>query len=282
MDGTPMEINMLVEKKYSLVKELLEKVLNLHPSFDSDAFRGQPSEELLPQIHQELERRIEEMGIDLPSGISVEYFTYHSVAASGIAISSDSAEESVGTSTARIILFGTIPTAIPATIPIVDLPNPYEVTVAQWRSRVAARSSPPSSPTDMTLPISQILLAPPSLPRRLAVLVLPGQPIPIDRPYRTQTNAVHDSSSDSSSDSLLGYSSDTSLVPIATPISEALSPVRADLLPPRKRIRGFVSTTNFEVSSKESYGPYTEPDFDIPPTALDVSYTVELADGRIA
>ncbi|GJT39737.1 hypothetical protein Tco_0939602 [Tanacetum coccineum] len=47
------------------------------PPFDSDAFRGQPSEELLPQIHQELECRMEEMGIDLPSGISVEYFTYH-------------------------------------------------------------------------------------------------------------------------------------------------------------------------------------------------------------
>ncbi|GJX33811.1 hypothetical protein Tco_0245368, partial [Tanacetum coccineum] len=45
--------------------------------FDSDAFRGQPFKELLPQIHQELEHRMEEMGIDLPSGISVEYFTYH-------------------------------------------------------------------------------------------------------------------------------------------------------------------------------------------------------------
>ncbi|GKC66230.1 hypothetical protein Tco_1098828 [Tanacetum coccineum] len=29
MDGTPMEINMLVEKKYPLIKELLEKKLNL-------------------------------------------------------------------------------------------------------------------------------------------------------------------------------------------------------------------------------------------------------------
>ncbi|GKF21690.1 hypothetical protein Tco_0070328, partial [Tanacetum coccineum] len=29
MDGTPMEINMLVDKKYLLIKELLEKVLNL-------------------------------------------------------------------------------------------------------------------------------------------------------------------------------------------------------------------------------------------------------------
>ncbi|GKB40328.1 hypothetical protein Tco_0885270 [Tanacetum coccineum] len=29
MDGTPIEINMLVEKKYPLIKELLEKMLNL-------------------------------------------------------------------------------------------------------------------------------------------------------------------------------------------------------------------------------------------------------------
>ncbi|GJZ39315.1 hypothetical protein Tco_0585878 [Tanacetum coccineum] len=29
MDGTPMEINMLVEKKYLLIKELFEKMLNL-------------------------------------------------------------------------------------------------------------------------------------------------------------------------------------------------------------------------------------------------------------
>ncbi|GKA92810.1 hypothetical protein Tco_0814735 [Tanacetum coccineum] len=29
MDGTPMKINMLIEKKYLLIKELLEKMLNL-------------------------------------------------------------------------------------------------------------------------------------------------------------------------------------------------------------------------------------------------------------
>ncbi|GKG14120.1 hypothetical protein Tco_0353720, partial [Tanacetum coccineum] len=29
MDGTPMQINMLVEKKYHLIKDLLEKMLNL-------------------------------------------------------------------------------------------------------------------------------------------------------------------------------------------------------------------------------------------------------------
>ncbi|GJY04659.1 hypothetical protein Tco_0370599 [Tanacetum coccineum] len=171
------------------------------------------------------------------------------MAASVTAISSDSSEESVGTSTARVILSDTIPTAIPATVPVVD----------PLRSRVAARSSPPSSPTDMTLPIRQILPTPTI--GRLASRYPPDH-----------SSSDHFSSDDSSSYSLsdlsLGYSSDTSSchyipdspfdtlatisaglsrkrcrssttsVSIATPVSGALSPVRADLLPPRKRIRG--------------------------------------------
>ncbi|GJT30969.1 hypothetical protein Tco_0911244 [Tanacetum coccineum] len=134
-------------------------------------------------------------------------------------------------------MFGTIPTIVPATAPVADLPvihddtpliptdtptispivptipsisptiqytslfictyssdndtskrppsqDPYKVTAARWRSRVATRSSPPSPPTH------QILPAPPGLPRRPAVLVLPGQLIPVGRPYRTQPNGV--------------------------------------------------------------------------------------------
>ncbi|GJZ54938.1 putative reverse transcriptase domain-containing protein [Tanacetum coccineum] len=159
------------------------------------------------------------------------------MAFSVISISSDSSNESVGRSTARVILFGTIPATIPSIAPTTDLPiihddtpliptdtptmspniptipyvaptiqytspfidtdssnsdilerppsqDLYEVIVAQWRGQVAARSSPPSSP------IHQILPAPPSLPCRPAILVLPGQPIPIGRPYRTQPNRV--------------------------------------------------------------------------------------------
>ncbi|GKD37433.1 hypothetical protein Tco_1257640, partial [Tanacetum coccineum] len=45
-----------------------------------------------------------------------------------ILISSDSSEESVGTSTARVIMFGTIPTIIPPTIPTIDLPIIYDDT----------------------------------------------------------------------------------------------------------------------------------------------------------
>ncbi|GJV45319.1 retrovirus-related pol polyprotein from transposon TNT 1-94 [Tanacetum coccineum] len=153
------------------------------------------------------------------------------MAISVISISSDSLEESVGTSTAQVILFGTIPTAISATVPIVDLPiahddttlipietptishvvstlphtspfmytdssdsdisdrppshDPYEVTVARWRSRVAARLSLPSPPT-----LCQILPAPPGLPRRLAIFVLQGQLIPVGQPYHTRPNGV--------------------------------------------------------------------------------------------
>ncbi|GJT79951.1 hypothetical protein Tco_1054293 [Tanacetum coccineum] len=251
------------------------------------------------------------------------------MAFSVISISSDSSEESVGTSTARVILFGTIPTAIPSTAPTTDLPiihddtpliptdtptisptiftipsiaptiqytspfidtdsfdsdiperppsqDPYEVTIARWRSKVAARSSPPP------LPIRQILLAPPGLPHRPAVLVLPGQPIPVGRPYYSPSETSSDSHLDTSSysslrhsplgyalsDSPYGsptatsagpsrkrYKSLTSSVPVASPLRGALSLVRADLLPPCKRIRDFDSVKNFEVSSEDGYVP---------------------------
>nr|GEX87286.1 hypothetical protein [Tanacetum cinerariifolium] len=208
-----------------------------------------------------------------------------------------------------------------------------------------ARSLPPSSPSDTTLPIHQILPAPPSLPRRPAVLVLLRQPIPIGRPYRTQPNGVrkmlkarkrvralpagllvsrylHDHSSldhflldDSSLDSLLdsssGYSLDissrhsipdssfdtliaisarpsrkrcrssTSSALISLPVYGALSPIHANLLPPRKRIRGFISATNFEVSSEESYKPYTEPDIDSD-VQVDIDAGIAAADAATA
>ncbi|GKB06178.1 hypothetical protein Tco_0834411 [Tanacetum coccineum] len=271
----------------------------------------------------------------------------------------------MGTSTARVILFRMIPTTIPPTTPTTDLPvihedtpltltisptippvaptiqytslfintdssdsdtldsppsqDPYKTVVSQWRSRVAATSSPPSSP------IRQILPTPPGLPRRPAVLALPGQPIPIGRPYRTQPNGVlkmltdmkyvgslpthrlasrypsDSSSSDSSSSySSSGYAiSETSCdsptaaseslsrkrcrslsVPISSLVRGALSPVRADLLPPPKRIRDSDSVMDLEFSSEDgyepyvpkevglgvdiedSYEPYTEPDID--------------------
>nr|GEU39899.1 zinc finger, CCHC-type [Tanacetum cinerariifolium] len=197
-----------------------------------------------------------------------------------ISISSDSSVESVGTSTARVILFGTIPTTIPPTtdLPVIhddtldtlDLPpsqDPYETDVAQWISRVEARPSPPSSP------IRQILPAPPGLPRRPVVLVLPGQPIPIGRPYRTHPDeilkmltarksyAISDSLDDSSTATSARPShkrcrSHTSYVHAVSPVHGALSRVHTDLSPPPKRIRDYALVTNLEISSKDGYESY--------------------------
>ncbi|GKD36137.1 hypothetical protein Tco_1251646, partial [Tanacetum coccineum] len=49
-------------------------------------------------------------------------------------------------------------------------PDPYETTVARWRSKIVP--------------------APPGIPRRSGILVLPGQEIPLGRPYRTQPDGV--------------------------------------------------------------------------------------------
>ncbi|GKC64102.1 hypothetical protein Tco_1096700, partial [Tanacetum coccineum] len=242
-------------------------------------------------------------------------------------ISSNSSEESVGTYTARFILFGTIPVAILATIPIVVPPVVHDDTP------LIPTETPTIPLVVSTLPLTslflytdssnsdtserppshdpyEILPAPPGLPQWPAILVLPRQLIPVGRTYRTQPNRVRkmltarksvgplpshrlalryseshspsdhfssdDFSSDTSSDSSSGYSSDTSLghfvpdssfdspvasfagpsrkrrrslvvsISLATPVPGALSPVRADLLPPRKRIRGSISATDYE------------------------------------
>ncbi|GJX22994.1 hypothetical protein Tco_0227439, partial [Tanacetum coccineum] len=98
-----------------------------------------------------------------------------------------------------------------------------------------------------------------------------------------------DSSSDSSPDSSSDYSSDSSSghsvpdysvdapstifarpshkrfrspvvsVPLATPVTRALSRVRADLLPPRKRIRGAITAYDYDDNTEESYEAYAEP-----------------------
>ncbi|GKA81487.1 hypothetical protein Tco_0788179 [Tanacetum coccineum] len=267
-------------------------------------------------------------------------------------------------------MFSTIPAETPTILPVVStLPHtspflytdssdsdtterppsqePYEVTVARWRSRVAARSSPPSSPThdpspiDVTPPTCHILPAPPRLPRRPAILVLPCQPIPVGRPYRTQPNDVYkmltarksvgplpshrlalryseshspsdyfspnEFSSNTSSGSSSGYSSGhsipdssfdspaasfsgpyrkrfrspTALVPLASPVPGALSSIRVDLLPPRKRIKGSISTTDYEVNFQESYDPYTKPDIDSDVQSDINAYTI-VADAAAA
>nr|GEY26364.1 hypothetical protein [Tanacetum cinerariifolium] len=165
-----------------------------------------------------------------------------------ISISSDSSDESVGSSPSWIILFGTIPAEIPAktpTIPLVVLTlpcislflctdlsetpsetskrppsqDPYEVIVSRWRIRVVARPSPPSSPIQY-LPgaVRHIVPAPPGVPHRPAIFVLPArkrvQALPsghlASRYPPDHSLSDHFSSDNSSSDSSSEYSSDSS------------------------------------------------------------------------
>ncbi|GJR81574.1 hypothetical protein Tco_0152359 [Tanacetum coccineum] len=189
-----------------------------------------------------------------------------------ISISSDSSEESVGTSTAQVILFGTIPTTIQSIVPTPDLPVIHDDT--------------PLIPTDTPTTSPIILPAPPSLTRRPAVLVLPDSSLETSSDSHSDTSSdsssshsssahpISDSTCDSPTATYAGPSrkrcrSPTTSVPIASPILGALSLVHADLLPPRKRIRDFNSMTDVEdreiglgVDVEDSYEPYTESDID--------------------
>ncbi|GJR60586.1 putative reverse transcriptase domain-containing protein [Tanacetum coccineum] len=218
------------------------------------------------------------------------------MAFSVISISLDSSEEIMGTSTTRVIFFGMIPTTVPATTPTADLPvihddNPLIPTDTPTISPIVP-IIPPIAPTiQYTSPFvytdssdndtpdtppshdsyeAIILHAPPGLPHRPAVLVLPGLPIPVDSSSETSSDSHSDTSSDSSSrhsssdhpisDSLCDSPIATSVGPyrkrrrspttsvlVASPVPEALSFVHADLLPPCKRIRYSNSETDFEV-----------------------------------
>nr|GEW42676.1 reverse transcriptase domain-containing protein [Tanacetum cinerariifolium] len=155
--------------------------------------------------------------------------------------------------------------------------DPYETTIARWWSRVALRSSPPSSPTH-ALPVviiaspapCHIVPAPHGVPRRRVILVLLV-------PARISTNRrrFHSSSSSpprkrrrtpSCSLSPEGSSPDssTSLFEMAshsvTTHSSSLSAI-----PSRKRCRGFLLATSLDDSIKGSMeiGSEEDIDFDI-------------------
>ncbi|GJZ11175.1 hypothetical protein Tco_0545934 [Tanacetum coccineum] len=130
----------------------------------------------------------------------------------------------------------------------------------------------------------------PIVPRRRVMILAPGQPIPYRRPYRYHLNgplhmltarkrvgplpthrlavrhsvdhssldyfSLDDSARDSSSNSSSEASSPITFVPVLSPISGALSHVRADLIPSPKRIRDSDYLADVEVDSRESSEPY--------------------------
>ncbi|GJT91810.1 putative reverse transcriptase domain-containing protein [Tanacetum coccineum] len=208
------------------------------------------------------------------------------MAALAILISSDSSNKSVGSSNYRIILFGTISAEIPVETHVIPLVSPdveaarvaspagvldlitysstnsnssenppapdlYEVIVAWWRSRVVARSSPPSSPTHDLPPIPNGVLKMMDTRKRV-------------RPLLSRRLASSHSSDYSLPDSLSERSLDT-YVPSTILAPKALSSTRADLLPPRKRFRSSLTALSSEADIEGSMeiGSGEDIDFDI-------------------
>ncbi|GKA12357.1 hypothetical protein Tco_0691903, partial [Tanacetum coccineum] len=140
-------------------------------------------------------------------------------AASAIAISSDSSDESVGSPPSRVILFGDIPTVIPST----SMVAPETSTIAPVISSaclvvettlvaspiglcgfVPYSGSNSDSPDEMSSPESKVptrplsssefpiapITAPPRIRRRSTILIRPGEAIPFGRPYCTHLNGL--------------------------------------------------------------------------------------------
>ncbi|GJZ33534.1 putative reverse transcriptase domain-containing protein [Tanacetum coccineum] len=137
------------------------------------------------------------------------------MAASAIAISSDSSDESVGSPPSRVILFGDIPTVIPSTsvvapetstiapvissaAPVVETtlvasPTglcglvPYSGSDSDSPDEMSRVTTRPSSSSEF--PIAPVT-APPGIRRRSVILIRPGEAIPFGRPYRTHLNGL--------------------------------------------------------------------------------------------
>ncbi|GKD48830.1 hypothetical protein Tco_1277806, partial [Tanacetum coccineum] len=131
----------------------------------------------------------------------------------------------------------------------------------------------PPSPTHAT-PFTEITASTqrsPIIPHRRVMILSPGQPIPYGRPYRYHLNGpvhmmiarkrvgplptYHHSSPDlpstSAGPSRKRRRSPMTSVPILSPVSEALSPVRADLIPSPKRVKDFGYLADVEVDHRE-------------------------------
>nr|GEV52342.1 retrovirus-related Pol polyprotein from transposon TNT 1-94 [Tanacetum cinerariifolium] len=153
-----------------------------------------------------------------------------------ISVSSDSSEESVGTPVGRAILFGTILTTNPDTMPTISPPTTHTDTTV--------------TPTEIPTVLPTILpTVPPSLDHTPALPdITPASPdySPASPDYTHSTSARP---------SRKRRKSPMASVPALSPISGALSPVRADLIPSPKRIMDSDYLADVEVDLRESSEP---------------------------
>ncbi|GJT66367.1 hypothetical protein Tco_1017847 [Tanacetum coccineum] len=184
---------------------------------------------LMERVRQELKHELKQLRLrpSMKTEIKPHFLAFEKVRASPmvmaisvISVSSDSSEDSVGTPARRVILFGTIPTTIPDTTPVITSPTTQtDTTSPASDSEFDPSEDPPSdhipqlpaistflsstddttdndtpdtppSPTHGTpfIEITSSTKISPVIPRRRVMILAPGQPIPYGRPYRYHLN----------------------------------------------------------------------------------------------
>nr|GEY88029.1 reverse transcriptase domain-containing protein [Tanacetum cinerariifolium] len=197
------------------------------------------------------------------------------MAISIILVSSDSTEESIGTSTGRVILFGTIPTTIldttlstipPSThvdtklipIGISTIPSSPDYTPASpdYAPTSSDYSSASDTESDLTEDPSPDHIPP--LPATSPFLSLTDDSLDIDirdtPPSPTHGRPSHESSF--ASPSHKRRRSPAVSIPLSSRIPRVLSYEHADHLPSPKRIRSSKLVTDLEVSLVDGFEPY--------------------------
>nr|GEY76778.1 hypothetical protein [Tanacetum cinerariifolium] len=127
------------------------------------------------------------------------------------------------------------------------LPIPHDAMLTRWRSRVASRSSSPTTST-LEIPTTPILPTPstvvaPSSEFPLAPVVAPPRIYTIVADSSTPPTFVHPpfTRTPRCSEAYLCWRSPASTVTLSIHDTRVLVPSRADLLPPRKRFRDSIS-----------------------------------------
>ncbi|GJY98261.1 hypothetical protein Tco_0515171, partial [Tanacetum coccineum] len=197
-----------------------------------------------------------------------------------ISVLSDSSEDSVGTPARRVILFGTIPTTISDTTPVITPPiTQTDTTVIPTEIPITAPTIPPSPDYTPSSPDYSHASEPesdlssdhiPSLPATSPFLSSTNDTTDSDTPSSPTHDFHSDASFDSSSRHLLSNHSSPDLpstsvgpsrkrcrspmtyVPALPLVSGTLSTVRVDLIPSPKRIRDSGYLADVEVDPRET------------------------------
>nr|GEY33248.1 hypothetical protein [Tanacetum cinerariifolium] len=158
-----------------------------------------------------------------------------------ISISSDSSEDNMGTPVGRVILFGTIPTTIPDTTPMITPPTADTPIIT------------PTIPPSLDYSPASEAESDPS--EDLASGHIP--PLPAASPFlssdddTTDNHSSPDLPSTSAGPSRKRHRSPMTSVPVLPLVSRALSLVRADLIPPPKRLKDIGYLADVEEGAAE-------------------------------